>query len=154
SSRQSSTASTTPVHWQVKARGPKSSSDQTSVLIIRVCPYRQPAELMLDGHHRCDMDATLIRQLIQRRLWDGRLPYVDSIELSFGPGTGHNCDGCGTAIMLYRWMTVRIDVHDWREMRFHEKWFEIWDDERVKDAQRRPSHSSRRPTSQRPLPRA
>lgn len=54
------------------------------------------------------MDATLIRQLIQRRLWDGRLPYCNSIELSFGPGTGHNCDGCGTAIMLYRWMTVRI----------------------------------------------
>lgn len=87
------------------------------------------------------MDATLIRQLIQRRLRDGRLPYDDSIELSCVPGTGHCCDGCGSAIMLYQRMSVRIDAHDWRELRFHQECFEIWDDERLKDARAGPPYS-------------
>jgi hypothetical protein len=55
------------------------------------------------------MDATLVRQLIQRRLWDGRLPHQKSAELSFGPGTGDRCDGCGFTISLYQIMTVRIE---------------------------------------------
>ena len=38
-------------------------------------------------------------------------------------------------------MTVRIDGQDWREMRFHEECFEIWDDERLKDPHRKPNYS-------------
>ena len=33
-------------------------------------------------------------------------------------------------------MTVRIDVQDWRELHLHQECFEIWDDERLKDAAR------------------
>jgi hypothetical protein len=87
------------------------------------------------------MDATLARQLIQRRLWDGRLPHEYSAELSLGPGTGDRCDGCGFTISRYQLMTVRIDAQDWREMRFHRECFEIWDEERVKDTPPRASHS-------------
>jgi hypothetical protein len=87
------------------------------------------------------MDATLVRQLIQRRLWDGRLPHEDSTELSLGPGTGDRCNGCGFTISRYQLMAVRIAIQDWREMRFHQECFEIWDEERVKNAQPRPSHS-------------
>jgi RNase P subunit RPR2 len=88
------------------------------------------------------MDATLIRQLIQRRLWDGRLPHENSVELSCGPGTRQTCDGCGTPILPRETMTVRVDAEDWREMRFHLECFEIWDDERRKVAHRKLSHSS------------
>jgi len=88
------------------------------------------------------MDATLIRQLIQRRLWDGRLPHESLVELWCGPGTRQTCEGCGTPILPFETMTVRINAADWREMRFHLECFEIWDDERLKDRQRRPSHSS------------
>jgi hypothetical protein len=84
------------------------------------------------------MDATLVRQLIQRRLWDGRLPHEGSAELSLGPGTGDRCDGCGFTISRNQLMTVRIDAKDWREMRLHQECFEIWDEERVKDAEPRP----------------
>jgi len=86
------------------------------------------------------MDATLIRQLIQRRLWDGRLPHDNSVELSCGPGTRQTCDGCSTPILPHDTMTLRIDAEDGREMRFHQECFEIWDEERVKDRQRRHSH--------------
>ena len=80
------------------------------------------------------MDATLARQLIQRRLWDGRLSNDDSAELSLGPGAGERCDGCGFTISRHQLMSVRIGAQDWRQMRFHHECFEIWDDERVKNA--------------------
>ena len=83
------------------------------------------------------MDAVLIRQLIQRRLWDGRLPHEHSVEVSCGPGTRRTCDGCGTPILPRETMTLRIDAGDWREMRFHQECFEIWDEERLKNPQRR-----------------
>ena len=78
------------------------------------------------------MDATLVRQLIQRRLWDGRLPHDDSAQLSLQPGSGQRCDGCGFTISRYQLMTVRIDAHDWREMRFYQECVEIWDAECMK----------------------
>ena len=84
------------------------------------------------------MDATLVRQLIQRRLWDGRLPHEDSAELSLGPGHGDRCDGCGFTISRNQLMTVRIDTLDWRELRLHQECFEIWNEERVKDTHPRP----------------
>ena len=110
--------------------------------------FGDPGFASIDGHRKPwhmvildGMDATLIRQLIQRRLWDGRLPYGDSIELSCVPGTGHSCDGCGSAIMLYQRMNVRIDAHEWRELRFHQECVEIWNDERLKDAKAGPPYS-------------
>ena len=90
---------------------------------------------------RFAMDAVLIRQLVQRRLWDGRLPHGQSVEVLYGPGTRHTCDGCGTPIFPRETMTVRLDVEDWREMRFHQGCFEIWDDERLKDPLRKASHT-------------
>jgi len=87
------------------------------------------------------MDAALARQLIQRRLWDGRLPHEGSTELSLGPGTGDRCDGCGFTISRYQLMAVRIAAEDWREMRLHQECFEIWDEERMRDTHPRPKHS-------------
>jgi hypothetical protein len=92
----------------------------------------------------------LIRQLIQRRLWDGRLSHEHSVELACGPGTRHTCNGCGTPILPHETMTVRIAVEDWREMRFHQGCFEIWDEERLKAPHAKPvtpSHSSSRDRS-------
>ena len=90
---------------------------------------------------RFSLAPALIRQLIQRRLWDGRLSNEKSAERSLGPGTGDRCDGCGFSISRYQLMTVRIDAQDWRDLQFHKECFEIWDEERVKNAQTRPSHS-------------
>jgi len=36
---------------------------------------------------------------------------------------------------MYQTMTVKLDAEDWSEMRFHDECFQIWDDERLKDAQ-------------------
>ena len=80
---------------------------------------------------RVGMDAALIRQLIQQRLWDRRLPHERSVELWSGPGAG-TCDGCGEPILMHQTMTIRIDVEDWGGLRFHMACFAIWDDERLK----------------------
>ena len=80
---------------------------------------------------RVGMDAALIRQLIQQRLWDRRLPHERSVELWSGPGAGI-CDGCGEPILMHQTMTIRIDVEDWGGLRFHMACFAIWDDERLK----------------------
>jgi hypothetical protein len=83
----------------------------------------------------------LIRQLIQRRLWDGRLPHGHSVELSCGPGTRRTCNGCGTPILPRETMTVTITVEDWREMPFHQECFEIWDQERLKAPLHKATHT-------------
>jgi len=76
------------------------------------------------------MDAMLIRQFIQLRLCDGRLPQDRSVEGWSWSGSG-TCDACGVAIMASQRMTIRIDAED-RELRFHDQCFEIWNDERLK----------------------
>jgi len=81
------------------------------------------------------MDSQVIRQLIRLRLQDGRLPHDHAFELGSGLGSGQMCDGCGAAITMYQTMTVKLDAEDWSEMRFHDECFQIWDDERLKDAQ-------------------
>jgi len=90
---------------------------------------------------RFHLRAVLIRQLIQRRLWDGRLPHKPSVELWCGPGTRHTCNGCGTPILPHDTMTVRIGVEDSREIRLHQQCFEIWDEERLKAPQYQASHT-------------
>jgi len=60
---------------------------------------RQPARIMsttvISG-----MNAMLIRQLIQLRLGDGRLPQDRSLEVWSGSGAG-TCDACGVAIEAF-----------------------------------------------------
>ena len=85
------------------------------------------------------MDPQVTRQLIRLRLQDGRLPHDRAVELAFGPGSGQVCDGCGAAITMYQMMTLRLDAEDWSEIRFHDECFQIWDDERLKDAQPGPA---------------
>lgn len=94
------------------------------------------------------MDATLIRQLIQQRLWDRRLPHERSVELWSGPGAG-TCDGCGELILTQQTMTIRIDAEGWGGLRFHMECFAIWDDERLKRTARHhaPSHDGSPRTS-------
>jgi len=74
----------------------------------------------------------MTRQLIRLRLRDGRLPHDRAVELGFGPGSGQECDGCGTAITARQAMTLRLDTEDWSEIRLHDECFQIWDDERLK----------------------
>src|SRR2546426_11590902 len=81
------------------------------------------------------MDSQVTWQLIRLRLQDGRLPHDRAVELSFAPGSGQVCDGCGAAITTHQTMMLRLDTEDWCEMRFHDECFHIWDDERLKDPQ-------------------
>jgi predicted nucleic acid-binding Zn ribbon protein len=76
------------------------------------------------------MNDDVVRQLIRQRIHDGRLPRHRVIELGFGSGVGHQCDGCGTAIEMDQRMTVRICAEDWRTIRLHDDCFQIWDAER------------------------
>lgn len=81
------------------------------------------------------MDAEMIRQLIRLRLQDGRLPHEHAVELASGPGSGQMCHGCGASITRRQGMTLRLDTEDWSEITFHDEYFGIWDDERLKDPQ-------------------
>jgi len=67
------------------------------------------------------MDSQVTWQLIRLRLQDGRLPHDRAVELSFAPGSGQVCDGCGAAITTHQTMMLRLDTEDWCEMRFHDE---------------------------------
>src|SRR5262245_56731558 len=105
---------------------------------------RRVCDLVRSG----EMDPTLIRQLIQQRLWDRRLPHERSVELWSGPGSG-TCDGCGEPISTHQTMTMRIDAEDWAELRFHMECFAIWDDERLKRTARHHAPSPDAPRTSR-----
>src|SRR5262249_21354846 len=70
-----------------------------------------------------------VRQLIQHRIEEGRLPRERTIELWHSPGFGQPCDGCGAAITTAETMCL-ICGDDWRAFRFHRGCFEVWDAER------------------------
>jgi len=83
-----------------------------------------------------DMDSELTRQLIRLRLGDG----VYHMTLGSGQAAGKCAPGCGAAITAHQTITLRLDAEDWSEIRLHDECFQIWDDERLKDAQ--PGHGS------------
>jgi hypothetical protein len=81
------------------------------------------------------VDADVVRELIRRRLEDGRLPRGRMAEVRLQLGDGRLCDGCGAVIATKQTVMLGLDVEDWSEIRFHDECFQIWDEERLKDPQ-------------------
>src|SRR5258705_12784671 len=81
------------------------------------------------------MDADVVRELIRRRLEDGRPPRGRMAEVRLQLGDGRLCDGCGAVIATKQTVMLGLDVEDWSEIRFHDECFPIWDEERLKDPQ-------------------
>ena len=77
------------------------------------------------------MDAEVTRQLIQRRLQDGRLPYGRVLALPVRRGDGQVCDGCGTIITTDQMARTALVVEDWSTIYLHAECFAIWDVDRL-----------------------
>jgi hypothetical protein len=71
------------------------------------------------------MSPDIVRQLIRRRIEDGRLPLARTIELWHGPGLGQTCDGCGLPIVMADVMSL-LCTDDWRAIHFHKDCFLVW----------------------------
>jgi len=76
------------------------------------------------------MDADVVRQLIHRRLEDGRLPHGRMAEVRAQSGDGQLCDGCGAGITTKQTVVSGLAVEDWSHLQFHADCFDIWDVER------------------------
>jgi hypothetical protein len=76
------------------------------------------------------MDADVVRQLIHRRLEDGRLPHGRMAEVRVQLGDGHPCDGCGADITTKQPVVSGLAAEDWSPLQFHAGCFDIWDVER------------------------
>ena len=72
-----------------------------------------------------------MRQLIRRRLLEGRLPRGRAVHIWAAPGDGQACDGCGTPIAPNQQIVWAIATRDWMSIQFHEDCFQIWDAERL-----------------------
>ena len=76
------------------------------------------------------MDEDLARQLIRRKLQDGRLPWHRAVDISVAPGDGQTCDGCGSPIAKNQQIVWAVATRDWMSIQFHDTCFQIWDAER------------------------
>jgi hypothetical protein len=77
------------------------------------------------------MDEHLARQLIRRRLHEGRLPRNRAAEIRAAPGDGQACDGCGAPIARNQQNERGIATRDRTSIQFHEDCYQIWDAERL-----------------------
>ncbi len=77
------------------------------------------------------MDADLVRQLIRRRLEDGRLPRGRIAEVWVQSGDGQLCHCCGAILTTSQTVISGLAVEDWRAIRFHPDCFRIWEVERL-----------------------
>jgi hypothetical protein len=76
------------------------------------------------------MDADVVRQLIRRRLEDGRLSHRHIADVQAQLGGGQPCDGCGAVITTKQTAVSGLAAEDWSPLEFHPECFEIWDVER------------------------
>jgi hypothetical protein len=72
------------------------------------------------------MDADVVRQLIRRRLEDGRLPYGRMAEVRVQLGEGQQCDGCGAVTTRKQTVMSGLAAEDWSPLQFHADCFDIW----------------------------
>jgi hypothetical protein len=77
------------------------------------------------------MDAEAIRDLIQQKLHDGRLPR-GSAPRAFGrPGNWQRCDACeGTMPKALLMMEVYPQTRNTKAVRFHSDCYILWNEER------------------------
>jgi hypothetical protein len=78
-----------------------------------------------------EVDETLIRQLVRRKLLEGRLPKSRVIDFWDIPGDGQACDGCGEPMARNQTTRWGIAVRDWMSIQFHVTCFQIWEAERL-----------------------
>ena len=76
------------------------------------------------------MDPEVARQLIRRRLDEGRLPRGRMAEAAVRSGDGQLCDGCGAIVTTDQIAMSGLAVENWRTLEFHVDCFHIWDVER------------------------
>ena len=76
------------------------------------------------------MDADVVRQLIHRRLEDGRLTHGRMAEARAQSGDGQLCDGCGADITTRQTAVSGLAAEDWSPLQFHADCFDIWEFER------------------------
>ena len=72
-----------------------------------------------------------IRQLIRRRLLEGRLPRGRALDIWAAPGEGQSCDGCGEPIAKNQQIVWGIAAKDWMSVQFHANCYELWEAERL-----------------------
>ncbi len=72
------------------------------------------------------MDADVVRQLIRRRLEDGRLPHGRMAEVRVQLGDGQLCDGCGAVITTKQTVMSGLAAEDWSWLQLHADCFDIW----------------------------
>jgi hypothetical protein len=73
------------------------------------------------------MDADVVRQLIRRRLEDGRLPHGRMAEVRVQLlGDGQLCDGCGAVITTKQTVMSGPAAEVWSWLQLHGDCFDIW----------------------------
>ena len=77
------------------------------------------------------MDEDLVRQLVRRKLQDGRLSRSRAVDIRATPGDGQACDGCGEPIARKQQIVWAIATRDWTSIQFHDDCFLIWEAERL-----------------------
>ena len=78
-----------------------------------------------------EMAEDFVRQLIHKKLHEGRLPRTRAVDIWVAPGEGQLCDGCGAPISGNQQIVWGIATRDWTSIQFHEDCFQIWDAERL-----------------------
>jgi hypothetical protein len=83
------------------------------------------------------MDTALIRELVRRRLKDGRLPHGRAVAIreigrfSCGPQCGRQCDACDERIGPNQQALMVMVSLLWMSVFFHADCYKVWDAERV-----------------------
>jgi len=77
---------------------------------------------------RPHMDQEGLRLLIQRKLRDGRLPHDRVTQVWGSPSDGETCAACDTVLTMAE-LVMEGTTHG-RNLQFHVRCFQLWDDER------------------------
>jgi hypothetical protein len=76
------------------------------------------------------MHEHLVRQLIRRKLIEGRLPRSRAFDVWVLPGDGQTCDGCEKSIEDNTETARAIATRNGLPLRFHEDCYRLWESER------------------------
>jgi len=80
------------------------------------------------------MDPTLIRELVRRRLKDGRLPQGRVVcirEIGRFSSAGRQCDACDERIGPNQKAVLLMVSLQWMSVFFHDDCYKVWDAERL-----------------------
>ena len=77
------------------------------------------------------VDEDLVRQLIQHRLREHRLPPGRAVGIPETHGDGQPCDACGEPIGPNQQAVLVMVSLQWMSVFFHTDCYEVWDAERL-----------------------